>query len=142
MSLQIDGCFGRDTEPRQHVMVLAATNFPWDIDNALRRRLEKRIYIPLPGKEERKELMRINFRVGPFHFPVPRHPFFCSLSFPLLVSFWKGGGVLLLGVLIDLPFRSLDPLLSLTTGQSSAGRRSRRRRRLERAGAADAELQR
>ena len=44
-------------------MVLAATNFPWDIDEALRRRLEKRIYISLPGASERKELMHINLKV-------------------------------------------------------------------------------
>lgn len=46
--------------PEPIVMVLAATNFPWEIDEALRRRLEKRVYIPLPDLDSRKELLRIN----------------------------------------------------------------------------------
>ncbi|WJX50346.1 Katanin p60 ATPase-containing subunit A1, variant 2 [Trifolium repens] len=44
------------------VMVLDVTNFPCDIDEALRRRLEKRIYIPLPNFESRKELIRISLK--------------------------------------------------------------------------------
>ncbi|KAK2359704.1 protein SUPPRESSOR OF K TRANSPORT GROWTH DEFECT [Trifolium repens] len=44
------------------VMVLDVTNFPCDIDEALRRRLEKRIYIPLPNFESRKELIQISLK--------------------------------------------------------------------------------
>ena len=51
-----------DGERDPVVMVLGATNFPWEIDEALRRRLEKRIYIPLPETESRKELLKINLR--------------------------------------------------------------------------------
>ena len=43
-------------------MVLAATNYPWDIDEALRRRLEKRIYIPLPCEDARASLLKINLK--------------------------------------------------------------------------------
>ncbi|XP_057671463.1 katanin p60 ATPase-containing subunit A-like 1 [Diorhabda carinulata] len=60
--VQMDGITANNEEPGKVVMVLAATNFPWDIDEALRRRLEKRIYIPLPTMEGREALLKINLR--------------------------------------------------------------------------------
>ncbi|KAJ7411042.1 Katanin p60 ATPase-containing subunit A1 [Willisornis vidua] len=62
--VQMDGVGGaaENDDPSKMVMVLAATNFPWDIDEALRRRLEKRIYIPLPSAKGREELLKINLR--------------------------------------------------------------------------------
>lgn len=41
---------------------MAATNTPWSLDEALRRRLEKRVYIPLPDSEGRRELFSINLK--------------------------------------------------------------------------------
>lgn len=50
------------TQALKNVMVLAATNRPWDLDEAIRRRLEKRIYIPLPTAVGRKQLFEINLK--------------------------------------------------------------------------------
>jgi len=49
-------------EKSSQVMVLAATNRPFDLDEALRRRLEKRIYIPLPPEEGLRSLFDINLK--------------------------------------------------------------------------------
>lgn len=46
--------------PSKNIMVLAATNRPWDLDEAMIRRLEKRIYIPLPEETGRRRLFEIN----------------------------------------------------------------------------------
>lgn len=41
------------------ILVLGATNFPWGLDPAMRRRFQKRIYISLP-----EEIARYNMLVN------------------------------------------------------------------------------
>lgn len=47
--IQLDGLM----KSRKRVFLLAASNMPWDLDMAMLRRLEKRIYIPLPDDASR-----------------------------------------------------------------------------------------
>jgi len=70
MLVQMDGVSGANDDEnltveemkKNVVMVLAATNHPWDLDDALRRRFEKRVYIPLPNSVGRREMFRINMK--------------------------------------------------------------------------------
>ena len=42
------------------VLVLGATNVPWELDPAMRRRFEKRVYISLPEQNARAMMFKLN----------------------------------------------------------------------------------
>jgi len=58
---QMDGV-GSAAEAGRNVMVLATTNCPWDLDDAMRRRLEKRLHIPLPDAAGRAAQFAVHLR--------------------------------------------------------------------------------
>lgn len=46
----------------QGVLILGATNLPWGLDAAIRRRFVKRVLIPLPDHDARKNIVRMNMK--------------------------------------------------------------------------------
>jgi vacuolar protein-sorting-associated protein 4 len=54
--VQMDGV-GND---QSDVLIIGATNLPWILDEAIRSRFEKRIYIPLPDKNARAQMFQAN----------------------------------------------------------------------------------
>lgn len=49
----------------QGLLVLGATNIPWMLDSAIRRRFERRIYIPLPDPYARSVMFRLHLGKTP-----------------------------------------------------------------------------
>jgi vacuolar protein-sorting-associated protein 4 len=47
------------------ILVLGASNVPWELDPAIRRRFEKRVYIPLPDPAARATMFRIHVGTTP-----------------------------------------------------------------------------
>jgi vacuolar protein-sorting-associated protein 4 len=54
--VQMDGVGQKDGQ----VLILGATNIPWELDAAIRRRFEKRVYIPLPEAESRTYMVKLH----------------------------------------------------------------------------------
>ncbi|XP_038983219.1 uncharacterized protein LOC120111017 isoform X2 [Phoenix dactylifera] len=50
---------GLRTKDSQRILILAATNRPFDLDDAVVRRLPRRIYVDLPDAENRMKILRI-----------------------------------------------------------------------------------
>ncbi len=54
---ELDGLADKGED--RFVLTIAATNAPWDLDDAVLSRFQKRIYIPLPDAEARKAILEI-----------------------------------------------------------------------------------
>lgn len=54
--VQIDGV-GHDNKG---ILVLAATNLPWTLDPAMRRRFQRKVFIPLPDEAARAQMFKIH----------------------------------------------------------------------------------
>ena len=55
MLVQMDGV-GQDSKG---VLVLGATNIPWQLDNAIRRRFQRRVHISLPDMPARTKMFEL-----------------------------------------------------------------------------------
>jgi ATP-dependent 26S proteasome regulatory subunit len=55
----LDGVMpGTGSEMENRVLIVAATNHPWDVDIAATRRLPQKIYVGLPNTEDRLDLLK------------------------------------------------------------------------------------
>ena len=63
---ELDGLSGG--KKGEFVLFLASTNTPWDIDDAVISRFEKRIYVPLPDEYARRGILRIQLAKKGFEF--------------------------------------------------------------------------
>lgn len=64
--IQMDGLQSKNQSSQDQVFVMAASNIPWELDVALLRRLEKRVFVSLPGVEAREMMIKkhLNERIS------------------------------------------------------------------------------
>ena len=56
---QIDGF---NTKKDEKVLIIGATNKPWDLDEAIISRFQRKIYVPLPDDEAREAIFQIHLQ--------------------------------------------------------------------------------
>jgi katanin p60 ATPase-containing subunit A1 len=58
----LEGMEGFGNKPDEKVIFIGATNKPWDLDDALLSRFQRKIYVPLPDAESRRKIFGIHLR--------------------------------------------------------------------------------
>lgn len=51
---------GFNTRKEEKILIMGATNKPWDLDDAVISRFQKKIYVPLPDEAARKAILQIH----------------------------------------------------------------------------------
>lgn len=51
---------GFNTKKGERVLIIGATNKPWDLDEAIISRFQRKIYVPLPDSKARKSIFKIH----------------------------------------------------------------------------------
>lgn len=51
---------GFNTKKDEKVLIIGATNKPWDLDEAIISRFQRKVYVPLPDEKARKGIFRIH----------------------------------------------------------------------------------
>jgi len=94
---------GITSKAEDRIVVLGATNIPWEIDAAFRRRFEKRIYVLLPDLEARQAIFKIHTK-GVEHAPEVNFEELAMLS-----EGYSGADIALIcREAIMMPIRELD----------------------------------
>lgn len=53
---------GFSTSKEEKVLIIGATNKPWDLDDAAVSRFQRKIYVPLPDEKARKSIFKIHLK--------------------------------------------------------------------------------
>jgi len=53
---------GFNTRAEDKILLIAATNKPWDLDDAMVSRFQRKVYVPLPDKASRKRIFEIHLK--------------------------------------------------------------------------------
>ncbi|NVM54543.1 MAG: AAA family ATPase [Candidatus Helarchaeota archaeon] len=104
--IEMEGIKGKAQE---RIIVLGATNRPWEIDAAFRRRFEKRVYVKLPDETARQRVFEIHTEGIPLEVDVD----FRELA--KITEGYTGSDIALLSrEAIMIPIRELDKTVGLS----------------------------
>ncbi|NIQ17488.1 MAG: AAA family ATPase, partial [Candidatus Aenigmarchaeota archaeon] len=58
---------GFNTRGEDKILLIAATNKPWDLDDAMVSRFQRKVYVPLPDRDSRKRILEIHLKGAVLH---------------------------------------------------------------------------